>query len=74
MVSSKTYGQNEKDYRIAPKMKHEEIEEQNEAAIRPAKEKREMEFGELEENNSKRLAENCCTPFLMYSIGNIWKC
>ena len=38
-------------------MKREEIEKQNEAAICPAKRKKQMEIDELEENNIKRLSE-----------------
>ena len=56
MTSSKTSSQRKHDYVIA-KMKREEIEKQNEAAIRLAKQKKQMELDELEENNRKRLAE-----------------
>ena len=56
MTSSKTSSQRKHDYVIA-KMKREEIEKQNEAAIRLAKQKKQMEIDELEENNRKRLAE-----------------
>ena len=56
MASSKTYSQRKHDYVIA-KMKRKEIEKQNEAAIRLAKQKKQMELDELEENNRKRLAE-----------------
>ena len=69
MTSSKTSSQRKHDYVIA-KMKREEIEKQNEAAIRLAKQKKQIELDELEENNRKRLAEelcknlNCWTPFL----------
>ena len=38
-------------------MKREEIEKQNEAAIRLAKQKKQMELDELDENNRNRLAE-----------------
>ena len=38
-------------------MKREEIEKQNEAANRLAKQKKQMELDELEKNNRKRLAE-----------------
>ena len=38
-------------------MKREEIEKQIEAAIRLAKQKKQMELDELEENDRKRLAE-----------------
>ena len=38
-------------------MKREEIEKQNEAAIRLAKQKEQIELDELEESNRKRLAE-----------------
>ena len=55
-TSSKTSSQRKHDYVIA-KMKREEIEKQNEAAIRLAKQKKQMEIDELEENNRKRLAE-----------------
>ena len=55
MTSSKTSNQREHDYVIS-KMKREEIEKQNEAAIRLAKQKTELELDELEENNRKRLA------------------
>ena len=54
MASSKTFSQPKHDYVIA-KMKREEIEKQNEAAIRLAKQKKQMELGELEEDNRKRL-------------------
>ena len=68
MASSKTSSQPKHDYVIA-KMKREEIEKQNEAAIRLAKQKKQMEIDELEENNRKRLAEATLrefewTPFL----------
>ena len=56
MASSKTSSQRKDDYAIT-KMKHEEIEKQNEAAICLAKQKKPMELDELEENNRKRLAE-----------------
>ena len=52
MTSPKTSNQSKHDYVIA-KMKREE----NEAAIRLAKQKKHMELDELEENNRKRLAE-----------------
>ena len=41
----------------------EEIEKQNEAAIRLAKQKKQMEIDELEENNRKRLAEATLQEF-----------
>ena len=44
-------------------MKREEIEKQNEAAIRLAKQKKQMELDELEENNRKRLAEATLQEF-----------
>ena len=44
-------------------MKREEIEKQNEAAIRLAKQKKQMELDELEENNTKRLAEATLQEF-----------
>ena len=62
MTSSKTSSQRKHDYVIA-KMKHEEIEKQNEAAIRLAKQKKQMEIDELEENNRKRLAEATLQEF-----------
>ena len=55
MALSKTSSQRKHDYVIA-KMKREEIEKQNEAAIRLAKQKKQMEIDELEVNNRKRLA------------------
>ena len=62
MASSKTSSQRKHDYVIA-KMKREEIEKQNEAAIRLAKQKKQMEIDELEENNKKRLAEATLQEF-----------
>ena len=62
MTSSKTSSQRKHDYVIA-KMKREEIEKQNEAAIRLAKQKKQMELDELEENNRKRLAEATLQEF-----------
>ena len=62
MTSSKTSSQRKHDYVIA-KMKREEIEKQNEAAIRLAKQKKQMEIDELEENNRKRLAEATLQEF-----------
>ena len=62
MTSSKTSSQRKHDYVIA-KMKREEIENQNEAAIRLAKQKKQMELDELEENNRKRLAEATLQEF-----------
>ena len=56
MASSKTSSQRKDDYVIA-KMKREGNEKQNEAAIRLAKQKKQLELDELEENNRKRLAE-----------------
>ena len=56
MTSSKTSSQRKLDYVIA-KMKREEIEKQNEAAICLAKQKKQMELDELEKNNRKRLAD-----------------
>ena len=44
-------------------MKREEIEKQNEAAIRLAKQKKQMELDELEENNRKRLEEATLQDF-----------
>ena len=62
MTSSKTSSQRKHDYVIA-KMKREEIEKQNEAAIRLAKQKKQMEIDELVENNRKRLAEATLQEF-----------
>ena len=62
MTSSKTDSQRKHDYAIA-KMKRKEIEKQNEAAICLAKQKMQMELDELEENNSKRLAEATLLEF-----------
>ena len=57
MASSETSSQRKHDYVIA-KMKRDEIEKRNEAAIRLAKQKqKQMEIDELEENKRKRLAE-----------------
>ena len=56
IASSKTSSQRKHDYVIA-KMKCEEIEKQYDAAIRLAKQKKQMEVHELEENSRKRLAE-----------------
>ena len=64
MTSSKTSSQRKHDYVIA-KMRREEIEKQNEAAIRLAKQKKQMELDELEENNRKRLAEATLQEFEM---------
>ena len=44
-------------------MKRREIEKQNEAAIRLAKQKKRMELDELDENNRKRLAEAALQNF-----------
>ena len=62
MTSPKTSSQRNNDYVIA-KMKREEIEKQNEAAIRLAKQKKQMEIDELEKNNRKRLAEATLQEF-----------
>ena len=62
MASSKTSSQRKHDYLIA-KMKREEIEKQNQAAIRLAKQKKQMELDELEKNNRKRLAEATLQEF-----------
>ena len=62
MTSSKTSSQRKHDYVIA-KMKREEIEKQNEAAICLAKQKKQMQLDELEENNRKRLAEATLQEF-----------
>ena len=56
MTSLKTSSQRKHDY-VFGKRKREENEKQNEAAIRLAKQKKQMELDELEENNRKRLAE-----------------
>ena len=62
MTSSKTSSQRKHDYVIAKKNR-EEIEKQDEAAIRLAKQKKQMELDELEENNRKRLAEATLQEF-----------
>ena len=62
MASSKKSSQRKHDYVIA-KMKREEIEKHNEAAFRFAKQKKQMEIDELEENNRKRLAEATLQEF-----------
>ena len=62
MASSKTSSQRKHDYVIA-KMKREEIEKQNEAAIRLAKQKRQRELDELEENNGKTLVKPILQKF-----------
>ena len=62
MASSKTSSQRKQQYVIA-KMKREEIEKQNEAAICLAKLKKQMELDELEEENRKRLAEETLQEF-----------
>ena len=62
ITSSKTSSQRKHDYVIA-KMKREEIGKQNEAAIRLAKQKKQMEIDELEENHRKRLAEATLQEF-----------
>ena len=62
MTSSKTSSQRKHDYVFA-KMKREEIEKQNEAAIRLAKQKKQMQLDELEENNRKWLAEATLPQF-----------
>ena len=53
---SKTSSQRQRDLLIA-KHKREEIERQNEAALRLAKQKQELELEQLQEENRKRLAE-----------------
>ena len=53
---SKTSSQRQRDLLIA-KYKREEIERQNEAASRLAKQKQELELEQLQEKNRKRLAE-----------------
>ena len=68
LTSSKTSSQRKHDYVIA-KMKREEIEKQNEAAIRLAKQKKQMELDELEESNRKRLAEATLQEFeLLHAV------
>ena len=62
MASSKTSSQHKHDY-VTAKMKREEIEKQNEALIRLAKQKKQMELDEQEENNLKRLAEATLQEF-----------
>ena len=57
-----TSSQRKHDYVIS-KMKLEEIEKQNEVAICVAKQKKQMEIDELEENNRKRLAEATLQEF-----------
>ena len=69
MTSSKTSSQRKHDYVIA-KMKREEIEKQNEAAIRLAKQKKQMELDELEENNRKRLADATLQEFELLDAGS----
>ena len=53
---SKTSSQRQRDLLIA-KHKREEIERQNEAALRLAKQKQELELEQLQEENRKRLAQ-----------------
>ena len=53
---SKTSSQRQRDLLIA-KHKREEVERQNEAALRLAKQKQELELEQLQEENRKRLAE-----------------
>ena len=62
MASSITSSQRKQDYVIA-KMKREEIEKRNEAAIRLDKQKKQMELDYLEENNRKRLTEATLQEF-----------
>ena len=62
MTSSKTSSQRKHDYVIA-KMKREEIENQNEAAICLAKQKKQVKIDELEEDNRKQLAEATLQEF-----------
>ena len=54
--ASKTSCQRQRDLLIA-KHKREEVERQNEAALRLAKQKQELELEQLQEENRKRLAE-----------------
>ena len=44
-------------------MKREEVEKQNEAAVRLAKEKKQMKLDELEDNSTKRLTEATLQEF-----------
>ena len=67
MASSKTSSQRKHDYLIG-KMKREEIEKQNEAAICLAKQKKQMELDELEEHNRKRLAEATLQEFELLDV------
>ena len=53
---SKTSSQRQRDLLIA-KHRQEEVERQNEAALRLAKQKQELELEQLHEENRKRLAE-----------------
>ena len=62
MASSKTSRQGKHDYIIA-EMKREEIVKRNEAAIRLAKQNKQIELDELEENNRKRLSEATLQEF-----------
>ena len=62
MASPKTSSQRKHNHVIA-KMKREEIENQNEAAVCLTKQKKQMELDELEENNRKRLAEATLQEF-----------
>ena len=67
MASSKTTSQRKHDYVIA-KMKREEIEKQNEAAIRLAKQQKQMELDELQEGNRKQLAEATLQAFELLDV------
>ena len=49
-------------------MKREEIEKQNEAAIRLAKPKKQKKLDELKENNRKRLAEATLQNFELLDV------
>ena len=55
--ASKTSSQRQRDLLIA-KHKREEVERQNEAALRLARQKQELELEQLQEENRKRLAES----------------
>ena len=62
MASSKTSSRRKHDFVIA-KMKREENERQNEAAIRLAKQKRQMDIDKMEENSRKWVAEATLQEF-----------
>ena len=62
MALSKTSSQRTHDYVIS-KMKREEFEKRNQAAICLTKQKKQVELDELQENNRKRLAEKTLKRF-----------